>query len=221
MRTARSNMPATAPPQTKLTVATEWSIVALTANLTGFLALLSIKYLVQLFQLNIVTSQQRVSLDMVRPKLLDIPLIALIAGLLCGWAIYRVIHHGLPQRYSLVKLGVAGISSATLLLGLPFWLFFIFLTPPYPEMHVATDIAGYRIEEVHYWTTYEESWLDLVVTRQDGKQYRATIGFSGLEVCSRLSTTRIATKIYFRCNDAAISSQTPYVDKCLANRVSY
>jgi hypothetical protein len=106
----------------------------------------------------------------------------------------HVIHHRLLPQYSIVKLGVVGICSASLLLSLPFWLFFIFLTPPYPEMHITTDIPGYRIEEVHYWTTYEESWLDVVVTRQDGKQYRANIGFSDLEICSQLSTTRIEQK---------------------------
>ena len=111
-----------------------------------------------------------------------------------------------------LKLGVVGISSAGLLLGLPVWLFFIFLASPYPEIRVTADIPGYQIEEVQHWTNYESSWLDLVVTRQDGKQYRANIGFSDLEVCSQLSTTQIATKIYFRCDDTPISSQTPYVD---------
>lgn len=200
-------------PQSKLTAITEWGIAALTATLTGFLALLFVKYVVERLQFNSVSSQEHVNLAIVRSKLMGIPVIALIVGLLCSWTIYRVIHHRLPSGYPLVKLGMIGICGASLLASLPFWLFFTFLTPPYPEMHIATALSGYRIEVAQYWTTYEESWLDVVVTRQDGKQYRANIGFSDLEVCSQLSTTQLGTRIYFRCDDAPISPQTPYVDR--------
>jgi hypothetical protein len=166
----------------------------------------------QLFQFNVVTSQNQASLDMIRPKLLSVPLVALIVGLMCGWMLHRIIQHGVPRWHSFLKLGVVGISSAALLFGLPLWLFSIFLAPPYPEIRVTAAVLGYQIEEVHYWTNYESSWLDLVVTRQDGKQYRANVGFSDRELCSQLWTTRIGTKIYFRCDDTPLSAKTPYVD---------
>jgi hypothetical protein len=88
MAIAASNRQATTSPQSKLTAVTEWSSAVLSANLTGFLALLSVKYLVERLQFNIVTSQEHVSLNMVHSKLVGIPVIALIVGLLCGWTIY-------------------------------------------------------------------------------------------------------------------------------------
>ena len=149
-----SHMRATASPRSHLTHIVEWSIVVLVTNGSGFLTLLTIKRLIELFQINVVTSQDQVSLDMIRPKLLSVPFVALIVGLICGWMLYRIIHHGVPRWHAFLKLGVVGIRSAALLFGLPLWLFSIFLAPPYPEIRVTAAVPGYQIEEVHYWTNY-------------------------------------------------------------------
>jgi hypothetical protein len=207
-----SNIVERAGRQSKLTSVTEWSLAVLSANVSGFLMLVFMHRCITFFQCNVVTDQNAVSLDVIRSKLLISSPIAFIAGIGCGWMVYRTIHYRLAPLYAFLKLTVIGISSASLILGLPLWGFFVFLQPPYPEMRITTDLPGYRIAAEQYWTTYESSWLDLVVTRQDGKQYRANIGFSDRELCTQLWTTRIATKIYYRCNAAPISPQTPYVD---------
>lgn len=207
-----SNIMEAAGRQSKLTSVTQWSLAVLSANVSGFLMLVFVKRCIAFFQFNVVTDQNAVSLDMIRSKLLVSPPIAFIVGIGCGWMVYRTIHYRLAPLYTILKLSVVGISSASLILGLPLWGFFVFLQPPYPEMRITIDLPGYRIATEQYWTTYESSWLDFVVTRQDGKQYRTNIGFSDRELCTELWTTQIATKIYYRCDAAPISPQTPYVD---------
>jgi hypothetical protein len=90
------------------------------------------------------------------------------------------------------------------------------------EIHATTTLPGYQItvsQRNEDWGAYYVTYLNIL--RDDGWQYSSMIDSTTPRhgECTELTTYRISSMIYFRCDNEPISASTPYVD--IERRVIY
>lgn len=149
-------------------------------------------------------------------------------ALLVGWFGSRLFWNYIPLPIGKWRTLVNWLLLVAILPALGYLLLFLFAIAifVYPDgMQVFTTVDQYEValyqrrdpDPDHNYTT-----LDIMVIRQDQAYYRVELderdadAGEPLWTCRTLSTYAIGTRVYLRCNNEPITSQTTYVDSTRA-----
>ena len=162
------------------------------------------------FQMNSISSPERAEMQTYWWRYIPLVLAnILISSVICTRMRHstRLLLLKMPQivRGSIITL----LLLATLSLSLPCIIIMFLLFPP-AKLIVYTSVADYTITVEQVFAGYDiGSNTYLVITHRNEKY---TSDLESDTDCTSLATFRHDNRIYFVCNDAAISPRTPYVD---------